>query len=51
MKFGKKASDVAPDAIDARYEGYCVACEDKIIPGERIKYSDLDGVFIHEECS
>jgi hypothetical protein len=36
-------------SFDARYHGRCAACEESIIPGEHVRYSE-DEVLVHDRC-
>lgn len=33
----------------AKYDGYCLACEEKIYEGDMVKWAD--GTVIHADCS
>jgi hypothetical protein len=36
-------------SFEARYPGRCAACEERIIPGEHVRYSEEDEI-IHNRC-
>lgn len=36
--------------FQARYGGHCDACEESIVPGERVLYVD-DNVLVHAGCA
>jgi hypothetical protein len=35
--------------LTAKYDGRCAACDGKVIPGDRIYWTELDGA-IHDTC-
>jgi hypothetical protein len=36
-------------SFEAKYHGRCAACEERIIPGDHVRYSDGDEI-IHNRC-
>jgi len=35
--------------FEAKYHGRCAACEERIIPGEHVRYSEDDEI-VHNRC-